>query len=157
MWLDKQKARTDSITSGNGGQYIAQYFTSIVKLWIFADRRNTPLLMNEMVNVLHQSVVMAWTLPNNVIREVYEDTAEGSALRRMLAHAYECIGSLTQADAIAKQPLTIPRDFVIDLVKRLIEPAPRKRLMKEEYQKIAMCPSFHVHEEGVTCTSKVTV
>jgi hypothetical protein len=75
----------------------------------------------------------------------------------MLAHAYECIGSLTQAVAIAKQPLTFPRDFVIDLVKRLIEPASRKRLMKGEYQKIAMCPSFHVHEEGVTCTSKVTV
>ena len=79
-WLYTHKHRADAITELNDHDQS----TSAVKLWIFADRRKIPLLMNEMVDSLQKSVVTAWVLPSHRINEVYENTTTGSTLRRMV-------------------------------------------------------------------------
>jgi hypothetical protein len=82
MWL-----YTKSTTRDNR----FQHYESTTKLWIFADRRKIPLLMNEMIDSFKQSVLVGWTMnimPNKVINNIYENTPESSRLRRMLTHMY---------------------------------------------------------------------
>lgn len=130
---------------------------AIVKLWIFADRRDVPLLMNEMVDLLQQRVIEAWILPTGIISEIYNNTTEESAIRRMLVDMYANIAGSDEAVYIKPDSDDYPKHFLCDWVKSLIATDPRKpRLNKEKYKKVEMCPSFHVHEEGVKCKRKGT-
>ena len=150
-WLYTNKHRADKITKATGGEH----FMSIVKLWIFADRRGVPLLMNEMIDSLHHSVVALWYVPT--VKEIYENTTEESALRRMVVDMYANIAGSNQAAQFKTDSDVYTKDFLCDLVKSLIATNQRKpHLSKEEYNKVEMCPSFHVHEEGVKCTKKGT-
>lgn len=126
---------------------------SIAKLWIFADRREIPLLMNEMVDFLHQKMVAAWYLPNSTLTESYDNTTEENCLRRMVVDMYATLTGSTQAASMLNKSNCYPQHFLIDPVQGLIERASRM-LTKKEYRKADMCPSFHVHEEGVSCTKK---
>lgn len=149
-WLYTHKAGLGEPTLKNA----TPYYMSIVKLWIFADRREIPLLMNEMVDLLQQIVVSVWSLPQCTLQEVYESTTDNSALRRMLVHLYQCIGASLKAGISNLE--TYPKDFLLDLVESLSVPDSRKRLGKTEYEKVNMCGLFHVHEEGVSCPRKGT-
>ena len=152
-WLYTQKARKDKITKGNSREYLL----SIAKLWIFADRREIPLLMNEMVDCLQQSVVAAWVFPESTITEIYNNTTEGSGLRRMVVFTYASLAGAKHAARMKYDSDVYVHNFVIDLVKSLIGDGLRKPfLSKEQYEKAEMCPSFHTHEEGVKCTKKST-
>jgi hypothetical protein len=176
MWLYTKTPRAESTTKDN----CLQHYESTTKLWIFADRREIPLLMNEMIDSFQQSVLVGWAtniMPNKVINNIYENTPEGSALRRMLTNMYWCMGSSAQADAIAKNPEDFPHEFLAELAhycwitrrrgqrgqnllvwphKELKEPVPRPRLSKERYKTFGMCLFYHVHENrvGVICAEK---
>lgn len=152
-WLYTAKARTDEITKQNAGEY----FKSIVRLWIFADRRDVPLLMNEMIDSLHRSVVAIWIIPNNSVKEIYDNTTEGSALRRVLVDMYASVAGDELAGEFTPDNDVYTKGFLCDLVKSMIATVPRRPfLKKEQYQKVEMCPSFHVHEEGVKCAKRGT-
>ena len=152
-WLYTNKHRADKITKAN----YSEYYMSIVKLWIFADRRDVPLLMNEMVDLLHQSMIEAWVYPYETVPEVYNNTTEESALRRMLVDMYASLVGRRSMASISYGCKFYIQDFLIDLVNCLTATDPRKpRLSKGEYKKVEMCPAFHVHEEGVKCTKKGT-
>lgn len=148
LWLYTCKARTDVITEDNAGEY----FTSIVKLWIFADRRIIPLMANDMIDHLQQCVLTAWSIPTNTINIVYSNTTEESALRRMLVNMYASLASDDLASIMTHDAGDSIKNFLIDLVRSLIADGPRKPLLtKEQYKRVEMCPRFHVHEEGVKC------
>jgi hypothetical protein len=148
-WLYTTKVCKDDITEQNN----AEYFNFIVKLWIFGDRREIPLLMNEMIDFLHQSVVRAWMLPSNSVTEVYDNTTEESALRRLLVDMYANLAAKKHAVSFTPGSDTYNKQFRCDLVKSLIADKPRRPLLsKSQVRGVEMCPSFHVHEEGVTCT-----
>jgi hypothetical protein len=152
-WLYTQKARRDAITSAN----YDEYFQSIVKLWIFADRREVPLLMNEMIDFLHQSMVAVWVLPGRPITEIYDNNTEGSTLRRMVVDMYASIAGDRLTKNMSERSEDFTKPFLIDWVKVMIANNVRKpRMLREDYKKAEMCPSFHVHEEGVKCTKKGT-
>lgn len=145
------KARTDEITQDNS----QSYYMSIVKLWLFADRREIPLLMNEMIDSLHQSVTTAWILPIMTIEEVYENTTARSALRLMVIDMFKSISERSLAARIKKDSEELSKDFLIDWIASMIEANPRNLpLSKEQYKALEMCPRFHIHEEGVGCTKK---
>lgn len=153
-WLYTNKHRANKITKANA----VEYYMSIVKLWSFADRKDVPLLMNEMVDLLHQSMIEVWELPNStILQEVYKNTAEESCLRRMLVDMH---ASLAGNKAIANKRLDSNRyiqNFLVDWIKCLTATNSRKPfLTKEQYKKVEMCPSFHFHEKGVKCTKKGT-
>ncbi|GAB7327594.1 hypothetical protein MBLNU13_g11445t1 [Cladosporium sp. NU13] len=152
-WLYTHKPHTDKFTKAN----YRESYMSIVKLWIFADRRKIPLLMNEMIDSLHQSMVELWLLPSDFIRETYDNTTEESALHRMLVDMYASVAGSNLSSDMKHDPEVYPQNFLIDMVKRLIEAGPRKPYLTDKrYQKVEMCPSFHVHEEGAKCTKKRT-
>lgn len=147
-WLYTSRAREDTITA----QSAPEYFTSIVKLWLFADRREIPLLMNEMINSLHRSVVAVRVLPTNTLEEIYANTTGESALRRFVVDAYASLGSGQLAESILEDNKEYAKIFLVDWIKSLTATDPRRPpLSIEQYAKAEPCHFFHVHEEGVHC------
>lgn len=112
-WLYTYKTRPEKITEGNPHNH----FLSCVKLWVFADRRDIPLLMNEMVDELQKIVVETWTYPNRVVKEVYATTTDGSILRRVIVHIYTCCTTKGNMTSEGFEPY--PREFLLDLIKGL--------------------------------------
>jgi hypothetical protein len=154
MWLYTKKARRDPVTK----EIAPQYNMSIMKLWIFADRRDIPLLMNEMIDAFQQSTLTTWQLPGNpVVREAYNKTNKDCALRRLLTHLYTSLAGKEHAEGMMRNQKAYPRDFLHDMVTSLLVIRPRQpRLSHREYEKTDVCSFFHTHENGVTCTGKGT-
>lgn len=150
-WIYTGKARTDEIARDNS----ASYYISIVKLWLFADHREIPLLMNEMIDSLHQSVVTAWTLPDPTIEEVYANTTAGSALRRMVVDVFVSLAGKSVAESIVVDSKNYSKEFLVDWIASMIAAHPRNPpLSKEQYKLVEICPRFHLHEEGAKCPKK---
>lgn len=145
-WLYTHKPRTEKITYENR----KQHYLSIVKLWIFADRRDVPLLMNEMIDSFQHDVVRVWAMPRDVLKEVYENTIEGSTLRRMIVDMYKSISGPMRQEYLDD----FPKQFLFDWLNSQFGSGVQKHLSKEAYGKVDMCPFFHAHEEGVSCTRK---
>ena len=99
-WLYTRRARSDEINADTG----RDHFMSVVKLWIFADRRDIPLLMNEMIDRLQQCIVTLWCVPGGTLREVYDNTTAGCALRRMIVDIYKSTSGETLAKAMTEDP-----------------------------------------------------
>jgi hypothetical protein len=91
-------------------------------------------------------------MPSSVVSMVYGNTTDGSPLRSMIVHTYELIEGPYLAAAMLDDSTTLPQSFLADLVEGLITTSPRIRSSEKEYEKIDMCPLFHVHEESVSCT-----
>lgn len=104
--------------------------------------------MNEMIDSVQQSVVRCWHLPTAVIREVYQNTTEDSALRRMLVDMYKCIAGKGMTE---REYGEFPKRFLFELVESLVSDKSRERISSREYKKLDLCPRFHIHEEGVRC------
>jgi hypothetical protein len=151
-WLYTRKIRTDQIDTKNS----TEYFLSIVKLWIFADRRQIPLLMNEMIDTLQQVALEVKLLPTSSFQEVYKNTSDNSLLRRMLVDMSQRLGSETLAECMTRHPENFPKDYLFDMVKAQLSTSPPVRLCVTQYGKLELCPFFHVHEDGANCMKKGT-
>lgn len=143
-WLYTTKARTDPVTDENFRSHCFSY----VKLWIFADRRDIPVLMNDMIDTFQRTVVKAWKYPDMVVKEVYNNTTDGSALRRMLIRTFKCIAG----ENVLTEGCNYPKQFLFDLVRRFAAYPREDQMDEKEYGQIDMCPLFHTHTEGVHCT-----
>jgi hypothetical protein len=108
-----------------------------------------------MIDSLYRSVVAIWIIPSNSVKEIYDNTTEGSTLRRMLVEMYASLAADELAGQFTLNSDVYTKGFLCDLVKSIIATIPRRSfLTKEQYQKVEICPSFHVHEEGVKCTKR---
>jgi hypothetical protein len=58
----------------------------IVDLWLFADYREIPLLVNGMLYYLKDRTLAEKTIPTLLLDTTYERTTLGCALRRVLVH-----------------------------------------------------------------------
>jgi hypothetical protein len=157
MWLYSHKPRVESTTKENA----QQHYRSIVKLWIFADRRDIPLLMNEMIGNLQQAVASVWVVPVQVIQKVYEGTTEDSALRQMILHLFTSIcgnAFVTHVTLEAgRYEEYYPKRFLLDWIKGMLRRGyDRRSLTQGEHENIDLCLAFHVHKEGVSCRMKGT-
>lgn len=146
LWLYTNNITDDKLLSG---QRIA------IDVWLFADRRDIPLLMNEMINVLHLNIADNWIVPTNRLHKVYQNTTEGSALRRMLTWSMSrTIGSELLEGEYAEE---WPREALLDVLRLALadRSVTARALSNEQYKELKMCPTYHVHEEGASCTDTV--
>ncbi|KAM0716544.1 hypothetical protein Q7P37_007989 [Cladosporium fusiforme] len=142
LWLYARKIEDNTLKSSSN---------VIIRLWLFADRRDIPLLMNEMINRLKRNIVETWSLPTHSLDLVYENTLPGSLLRRMIIDAMSkiCGRSMLVHEEFDRWP----KEALWDLTTSLV-PFPRPALMsKEQYNSTDMCP-YHVHEDGNRCPAK---
>lgn len=121
----------------------------IIRLWLFADRREIPLLMNQMIAYLKNYITENSYLPDECLNLVYESTLLGSPLRRMLIASFAslCDQSTFEDEACFK---LWPKEALWDLTKALSANPRPVRMTEEQYKLMDICP-FHVHEDGTRC------
>lgn len=127
----------------------------IIDLWLFADRREIPLLMNEMLDALKDRIVTEKTIPTTLLGTTYERTMPGSALRRMIVHAITNTASERLMADDSKKALW-PHDALWDTAKELLRFPRQQPVGIASYNAMDICPLFHTHEEGVRCVNKGT-
>lgn len=127
----------------------------IIDLWLFADRRDIPLLMNEMLDALKDRIVTEKTIPTTLLGTTYERTMPGSALRRMIVHAITSTASERLLVDDTKKALW-PHDALWDTTKELLKLPRPQPVGVASHAAMDICPLFHTHEEGVRCVSKGT-
>ncbi|KAK4502536.1 hypothetical protein PRZ48_005961 [Zasmidium cellare] len=129
---------------------LSNTLTDLVKLWIFADSREIPLLMNVCLDVLKKEIVRTWTVPTYDLERIYDNTTPSSGLRRFAIHA---ICSTFGIDKEPEPRLDWPKEAMWDMLCFKWDWEKSKKLDKEAYAKIDVC-QFHQHEEGVSCKGK---
>ena len=127
----------------------------IIDLWLFADCREIPLLMNEMLDALKDRIVTEKSIPTTLLGTTYERTMPGSALRRMIVHAITATASERLVTDDSKK-VHWPHDVLWDIMKELLKVPRPQPVGVASYAAMDICPLFHTHEEGVRCVSKGT-
>ena len=79
-WLYTQKVPSDLEKGENGPDVLRQ----LVDLWLLADRLLIPKLQNEALVALEQTRIALHVRPKYSFNHVYENTVEGSPLRRYM-------------------------------------------------------------------------
>lgn len=124
LWLYTNKITDESLASKS---------TVITDLWLFADRRDIPLLMNEMIDALHLDMTVHWTMPTGRISKIYESTSSGSALRRMImwsmSRTYDA--TLLEMNGVKEWP----QEALLDMLRLVLDDRPTSLLFKGPVQK----------------------
>lgn len=144
LWLYTNKIFDDTLKMSTG---------VIIRLWLFADRRNIPLLMNEMIDEMHTTIGEFWVVPTIHLHELYEHTSEDSAMRRMVIYSI----ARTVDQAVLKEKEDVdrwPREALVEMLRLTLAEPRDLSLGKTLYKALEMCPAYHVHEEGVSCKKK---
>jgi hypothetical protein len=144
LWLYTNRITDDTLKKTH---------TIIIDLWLFADCRNIPLLMNEMINALHLRIANSWMLPLDCLNTIYMSTTEESALRRMLTWSISRTMDRKLLEGVHGNKWR--REALVEVLKMLVDTRGEASLTKGQYKTTSMCPLYHVHEEGVSCTEKV--
>jgi hypothetical protein len=128
-----------------------QAFVDIAKLWIFGDAHLVPFLQNQAIDAYRAKVVEVWSHGAISLHTIYGHTRDGSKLRKF---AIDIVGKGTGPGAVHAAYLrdTFPKDALIDLIGVIWKPKEPK-WTKEDVKVLDMC-EYHVHEEGVRCTSE---
>ena len=144
FWLYTRKY--DAATTSADG------FHSICELWLFADRRQVPLLANVMINAMRDGIVKHWIVPTNEVELIYNNTTEGPPLRQFIVWVISNTIPASEAMNPKGRAALWPAEFLRDILKSVwtLRDSGSKRLSKQEVANVDMC-TFHQHEEGVKC------
>ncbi len=125
-------------------------FHDIVRMWVFADMRQVPLLANLMIDSARDETVEKWKMITSELRFVYENTPPESRLRRFMIWA---ISNFATSKALEHIPQAAwHQDATFDILKAVwsMKEQGTVSLKKEDFAKINTC-QWHQHEDGVTC------
>lgn len=123
-------------------------FLAIIDLWLFADRREIPLLANDCIDSMRNLIVQHWLLPTSEMRYVYERTLPGSALRRYTIETMARVWREGNPKTLDDVDLT--GEAWADLAKELVR---RPTLLTQvQLDRVNMC-RYHVHADGESCTA----
>lgn len=119
LWLYTNEITDDTLKPGH---------SITIDLWLFADSRDIPLLMNEMINALHLRIADHWILPIDCLSKVYLNTTEESALRRMLMWSI----SRTMGTKVLSGRFSDvwPREALLDVLEMVVTTRGTKALSK---------------------------
>ncbi|KAK4954410.1 hypothetical protein LTR10_007841 [Elasticomyces elasticus] len=144
-WLYTRKLPEPPATGDN--------FKNLIDLWLFADRRECPLLANQSLDAVRDETVRNWQLPTNKLQNVYDNTAESAGLRRFIIFLFGQIGGSGFLGETHRQDW--PAAAVWDLAKYLWKLKEEKApiMSKADLAKLITC-AYHTHETGVECPKK---
>ena len=120
----------------------------LVQVWIFGDKRGVPALQNKTIDLLHRSVLQAWSWDsqaNNIL--IYNETVAQSKLRQFIVEHYSRVGDLTTM--IADDLYT--EGFLCDIIRRMhaLRKEQNNHQYKQLWRDLDLC-RFHVHY-GMDC------
>jgi hypothetical protein len=123
-------------------------FQTMIKLWIFGDQHQIPLLQNYTVDGLFDKRIKQNRFSVSVMPQVYADTLPGSPLRRAVIEICTSLVLEAKANSHLKNPGNWSVESLIDLV-RAVEARPKdlKQFALPEREKCF----FHVHGKDEHC------
>lgn len=128
----------------------AEPFHILCRLWVLADRREVPLLMNECINTMRDKSSELWMAPAICLPYIYKNTMPGSAMRRLLI---QLIARTSTSLLLERIDMDFSKEMLVDMLKVVWDLDASKRWTKIEVRKMRLCPEYHVHEDGVKCES----
>ena len=131
----------------------------LCRLWVFADRREVPMLANAAIDELKRHLLTFWYLPSHeMVRFSYANTAAGAALRRFLVF-YMAV-TCSPRSLMPVENCGWPQEALLDLLETVWEGRdhqahrktfdPEGKVRRVLIQNTDMC-EYHVHGRGVTC------
>lgn len=124
------------------------HLNRLLRLWIFAEAHQIPLLQNEVLSFLHKKLATEARITTNVIQYLYEHTSPTSPLRRYYMEAVARKGKAASHLA-PDQVGSWPRAALID-VMRITWVTGGGACTNVKFRAWDLC-QYHVHEEGVKC------
>lgn len=132
---------------------------TLAKLYFFGEVRGIPDLQNAAIDVLMDKVRGTNTVPPGYLRLIYENTPDGSPLRRLyvdlMASSARCEPKVFEFkkwfDDIPHEDL--PHAFLIDLVIALVTQKEPMKLGKAAF--LSARASYHVNPHAVASSSSV--
>ncbi|KAF7193325.1 Kelch-like protein 10 [Pseudocercospora fuligena] len=127
-------------------------FEVLLKLWVFGDAHEIPMLQNMAITTLHRTILKQWQAPSGFgMQYVFENTMPQSQLRRFLIDVWAgtCDFNILKSKGVMD---TWCKDALIDLLQ-IVWRKEWQRSSKEALEKWDMC-EYHVHEQGVRCSGQ---
>jgi hypothetical protein len=126
-----------------------QYFNSLAELWVLADMREAPLLMNCILSEMGTLVVDKWIVPMSNLTYAYENTSDEAGLRRFMGD----IITLTAEPELLTKEENYSKTALWDILKIVWGMDKSKKLSRDQVKDIDMC-KYHHHEAGTQCTGE---
>ena len=131
-------------------------FTQMIKLWVFGDRREIPLLQNHVLDEIRDNVVKQGISPSvTQVDFVYNNTTSDSALRRFVIDvAHRRMSPSTVLPPYVEHQWN--KEALYDMLKAVWtqwEAGTVKKFCQVDVARWDLC-SYHVHQEGVRCSKE---
>ena len=125
---------------------------TLVKLWLFADRRGMPALQNYCLDALHQLVINSRTLDDaKIIRPIFESAPPSAGIRNWIANIYPRLADISCLTHHRPEDSSYPSDFLYRLAQKLFElNAAGPQFPRSAIINLDTC-QYHEHEEGKSC------
>jgi hypothetical protein len=115
QWFNVRKLNTDQV--GEKKTPVLRTL-ELCTLWVLADRLLIPRLQNEVVHELHAHLIRTEMVPTSSLNYLYENTLNGSPIRRLLL--YHCAAGLS-ATNLASLCRELPKKMILELAVQLIK------------------------------------
>ncbi|KAJ9622750.1 hypothetical protein H2203_006401 [Taxawa tesnikishii (nom. ined.)] len=142
-WIYTRKLRDHG---GNEGEKIAS--TDLCKLWVSGDYLRAPMFQNTVMDAIIDRFTTQKKIPTCLMKDIYRKIPEQSPLRRIII---EFVARRFSKQAIAESRERWSADSLLDLLQATWPPP--DKLSYEQLREMDRCP-YHIHEEGVRCTSQ---
>lgn len=121
---------------------------ALCRLWVLADRREVPLLMNKCIDAIKEKVLEDWWGPVPMVKYVYANTAPGSALRRFILLLAARAGSTALHQFDAKVSRHYDEDSLRDLCNLIWGMKEGRVWSRYDLKELETCPEYHCHGPG---------
>lgn len=123
-------------------------WTVLLDIYLFGDVRGIPRLQNEAIDVFIDKHVAMNHVPANRLNFIYENTLDGSPLRKLMVDLFTFKVALTNIDNVLteKRKGLYPQLFLMDLAKSLYEE--RAGTKKKIFDFRAVRSNYHIHDDG---------
>ncbi|PIA95006.1 hypothetical protein CB0940_08159 [Cercospora beticola] len=151
-WLYTRQLPVDHESKDVGEQW-----RDVFRLWVFADKRQVPLLANRCINALRELNVVRWCAPTTELHFVYANTTADSLLRRFLVYLIAMVAGPGGDRLLGDSRDRYPPDALWDILKLVWGNGSSKAasMSVQEILAIDLC-KFHQHEDGVRCPPEST-
>ncbi|PPJ55834.1 hypothetical protein CBER1_07453 [Cercospora berteroae] len=121
----------------------------LCRLWVLADRREVPLLMNKCIDNIRKEVTAVWCSPAEVLPYVYANTAPGSALRRFVLLLSARAGQFAKVSPLHPSIAGyFDEESRRDLLQLIWEFDDERVWRESDVYDLDPCPEYHSHGPG---------
>ena len=117
----------------------------LIDLYLFGDVRGIPRLQNEAIDLFIEKNKAMKVIPNDNFNFIYENTVDGSPLRKLIVDMMTFNAVLTESQWFDEKQALYPQQFLIDLAKSLYEARVGTKTKITDFN--AVRSNYHIHND----------